>query len=59
MAGAHRVITKIVCQMGTKTTVQTLATNLPALLQTATANLILLQQHSKTMRNSPAMPHVM
>lgn len=41
---------------GTNTTWHTLDTNWPATLATATASLILLQQHKKTKKNRPARP---
>ncbi len=55
-AGAHKQATKNVCHIGTNTTKQTEATNWPAALHTATANLILLQQHNKTINNTPEIP---
>ena len=43
-----------VWMIGTKTTLQVWATNCPADLHTATANLILLKQQRNTINNSPA-----
>jgi len=48
---AHKPNAKAAWKIGTSTIKQTPTTNCPADLQIATANLILLQQQSTTMRN--------
>ena len=50
------MITNIFCHIGMSTTEHTLDTNCPAALQTATANLILLQQHKRIIKSNPVIP---
>lgn len=56
MAAAHKMPTKVVWKIGTSTIKHTPVTNWPAALHTATANLILLQQHNKIIKSKPAIP---
>ena len=55
IAATQRMITNKFCHIGTITTEHTVETNCPAALQTATANLILLQQQINITNNRPVM----
>ena len=55
-APTQRQAARNVWKIGTKMMVQTLATNCPADLQTATASLILLQQQRITMKKKQPIP---
>jgi len=59
IAQAHNIPTNVVWKIGTNTTKHTPDTNCPAALQTATANLILLQQHNRIKRRRPVIPKQM
>lgn len=56
---AHIPIKIVAKKIGTSAAWQTLTTNCPATLQTATANLILLQQQMSINKRKPEIPKEM